>query len=292
MTIGSQYGLGRHIASLDSESIVQALKWNAISSSLLVWAFSLPKFAIMALLRRLVNHGRMTTILFWGLALSSQACVLANSLWWFIHCTPIEHGWNLSVAGICAPIEILTYLGYFTSAYSAFLDIFFALYPIPLVLRLDMPLRSRIAVSISLSLSSLACIVSIYKLVIFGQVFKVLAEDPTYPVPYFNIFGIAEGSILIICASLPPLGPLFRRARGRLTSRDWTKSGDWNKSGDWSKSGNWNRSIPLQSGEKIDDKSDSTGDCAWVNKLEDPEHGPMGVGSTMAESPIIPNFKL
>ncbi|RDW59172.1 hypothetical protein BP5796_12096 [Coleophoma crateriformis] len=201
----------------------------------------------MAFLQRLLNHGRMTTILFWGLALSSQACVLATSLWWFVH---------------------------------SFLDIFFALYPIPLVLRLNMPLRSRIAVSISLSLSSLACIVSVYKLVIFEEIFNVLAEDPTYPVPYFNIFGIAEGCILIICGSLPSLGPLFRRARGRLTSRDWSKSGDWG------------RSTPFQAGEKIDDNLGRTGDSAWVIKLEDPERGSTGVRSPVDESPITPNFKL
>jgi hypothetical protein len=70
-------------------------------------------------------------------------------------------------------------LGYFTSAYSAFLDLFFGLYPIPLIMRLNMPFKSRIAVSIALGLSGLACIVSVYKLAIFGQVFEILEQDPT-----------------------------------------------------------------------------------------------------------------
>jgi len=91
----------------------------------------------------------------------------------------VEYGWNRSIDGTCAPISVLADLGYFTSAYSAFLDIFFALYPIPLIMRLNMPLKSRIAVSIALGLSALACIVSIYKLAIFGQVFEILAVDPT-----------------------------------------------------------------------------------------------------------------
>lgn len=46
-------------------------------------------------------------------------------------------------------------------------------------MRLNMPLKSRIAVSVALGLSVLACIVSIYKLAIFGSVFEILAEDPT-----------------------------------------------------------------------------------------------------------------
>lgn len=44
---------------------------------------------------------------------------------------------------------------------------------------------------------------------------RVLVPDP---VPYLDILGIAEGTILIICASLPALGPLFRIAHGKITS--------------------------------------------------------------------------
>jgi hypothetical protein len=37
-------------------------------------------------------------------------------------------------------------------------------------------------------------------------------------VPYLDILGIAEGCILMVCASLPTLGPLYRVARGKLTT--------------------------------------------------------------------------
>lgn len=75
-------------------------------------------------------------------------------------------------------------LGYFTSAYSALLDLFFALYPIPFVMRLNMALKPRIAVCTALGLSSLACVVSLYKLAIFNSVFKVLATDLTCRRPF------------------------------------------------------------------------------------------------------------
>ncbi|KAL2022627.1 hypothetical protein VTK56DRAFT_4971 [Thermocarpiscus australiensis] len=85
-------------------------------------------------------------------------------------------------------------------------------------MRLNMPLKTRIWVATAMGLSALACVVSIYKLAIFGQIFEILAVDPTYPVPYLDILGIAEGCILMVCASLPTLGPLFRTAAGKLTS--------------------------------------------------------------------------
>jgi hypothetical protein len=69
ITIGTQYGLGRGMKAIDSQFIPRALKWNVIISSVLIWTFLLPKFAIIAILKRILNYGLKTTILFWGLAL-------------------------------------------------------------------------------------------------------------------------------------------------------------------------------------------------------------------------------
>lgn len=179
ITIGSHYGLGRHMGTLPPENIIPALKYNVIVSAVLIWSFSLPKFAIISTLQRILEPGTKTTIMFWGLALSSQACILATSVWWFKQCDPIERGWDQSVPGTCASVSVLANLGYFTSAYSALLDIFFAAYPVPFIMRLQMPLKTRIAVATALGLSALACVVSIYKLAIFGQVFVIMAVDPT-----------------------------------------------------------------------------------------------------------------
>ncbi|KFY18804.1 hypothetical protein V493_08334 [Pseudogymnoascus sp. VKM F-4281 (FW-2241)] len=277
VTIGSHHGLGRHMSSLDPPEIVQALKWNAIISSILIWSFSLPKFAIIAILKRILDYGLKTTILFWALALSSQACILATSVWWFKQCTPVEYGWDRSIDGYCAPVKVMADLGYFTSAYSAFLDIFFALYPIPLIMRLNMPFKSRIAVSIALGLSGLACIVSIYKLAIFGQVFEILEYDPTYPVPYLDILGVAEGSILLICASIPTLGPLFHLARGTLTSRGGS------------------RSMPDQSGDNSQGRSGRIRNGSWGKvqgeNLDYAERGSNGMTSSVDDIPLVSSSK-
>jgi hypothetical protein len=180
VTIGSHYGLGRHFETLPPEHIVPALKYNVVVSAVLIWTFSLPKFAMISILQRILSPGIKTTVAFWALGLSSQACILATSIWWFKQCDPVEYGWDRNIpGGSCAPVSIMANLGYFTSAYSAFLDVFFALYPIPFIMRLNMPLKTRLAVATAMGLSVLACVVSIYKLAIFGQVFEILAVDPT-----------------------------------------------------------------------------------------------------------------
>ncbi|OTB14555.1 hypothetical protein K445DRAFT_318968 [Daldinia sp. EC12] len=220
VTIATDFGLGKHAADLNDQEKADALKFNAIINAVLIWQFSLPKFAIIAILKRILNYGTKTAILFWGLGITSQACVLAVSVWWFKQCDPVEFGWDKSInGGTCADVKVMSNLAYFTSAYSAFLDIFFAFYPIPFIMRLNMPLRARIAVASALSLSSLAFVVSVIKLSALGQAFAMQETDPTYPMPYLDILGMSEGYILIICSSLPTLGPLFRVVKGKITSR-------------------------------------------------------------------------
>ncbi|OTB05751.1 hypothetical protein M426DRAFT_319430 [Hypoxylon sp. CI-4A] len=217
-TIGISYGLGKHYATLDPADAVQALRWSIIASTVNVWVFSLPKFAIVAILKRILDFQTKTAILFWGLCLTSQACILATSVWWVHQCSPVEYGWDRSIPGTCYPVSVLQNLGYATTAYSAFLDIFFALYPVPFIMRLNMPLRSRIAISVAMSLSVSACAISIYKLAIFKTIFDVLAEDPTYPTPYFFMLGFAEGFVLITGASFPAMGPLFHAIKRKVTT--------------------------------------------------------------------------
>lgn len=241
VTIASGYGLGKHAYLLDDYQKEQALKYNAIINAVQIWQFSLPKFAIIAILKRILNYGTRTSILFWGLGITSQACILAVSIWWFKQCSPIEFVWDKTIeGGTCADVSVMSNLAYFTSSYSAFLDIFFAFYPIPFIMRLNMPLRSRLAVAGALSLSSLAFVVSVIKLTALGEAFAISETDPTCklppyvvachnenayeicldPVPYLDILGMSEGYILMICSSLPTLGPLFRAAKGKLTSRE------------------------------------------------------------------------
>lgn len=135
-------------------------------------------------------------------------------------------------------MSVLVNLGYFTSAYAAFLDIFFALYPVPIIMRLQMPLKTRVAVAIALGLSALACIVSVYKLAMFGALFDLVAADPTYPGPYLDMLGLAEGFVLMVCASVPALGPLVAVARGTVSDAYGSMRGTRKQVGDGSKRSN------------------------------------------------------
>ncbi|KFZ07658.1 hypothetical protein V501_06250 [Pseudogymnoascus sp. VKM F-4519 (FW-2642)] len=101
--------------------------------------------------------------------------------------------------------------------------------------------------------------------------------NPTDPVPYLDILGVAEGSILLICASIPTLGPLFHFARGTLTS------------------GGGSRSMPNQSGDNSQGRSGGISNGSWGkvkgDNLEYAERGSIGMTSSVDDIPLVPSSK-
>ncbi|KAF7520624.1 hypothetical protein G7054_g12708 [Neopestalotiopsis clavispora] len=223
--IAAGYGNGRHYDDLSRYDQVEAMKWNTLIDAVIIWAFSLPKLAIVALLRRILNFGLHTSVLLWGLAFVGQALIFSMSVFLFIQCSPTEKNWDKTVDGICLPEGTMIGIEYFVSSYSAFLDLFLAVFPAPFIMRLNMPLRTRLAVSGALGLGVFASIIQGYKLSIMGASFEYTDKDPTYPLPFLNTFGILEACLLLIAGSLPALGPLIRRAKDHVERI--TSSGGW-----------------------------------------------------------------
>lgn len=56
--IAAGYGNGQHYDTLSRYDQVEAMRWNTMIDAVIIWAFSLPKLAIVALLRRILNYGQ------------------------------------------------------------------------------------------------------------------------------------------------------------------------------------------------------------------------------------------
>ncbi|KAF3014705.1 hypothetical protein E8E14_006414 [Neopestalotiopsis sp. 37M] len=219
-SLSVNYGLGRRYAEVSTSDAEQALYWFVMLSAVSIWTFSLPKLAIVALIQRLLNIRTLswTGGLMWTLAALGQAFIFVVSVLWYKQCQPVAYQWDRSLEGSCPRHAALENWGYVSSAYSAFLDVLFALYPIPSIMRLNMSLRRRLSISVALGLSSIGCAVSIVKIVQLIKVLPVLATDPLYPMPYLFVLLFAETMVLITCASIPTLGPIFYRLKGKVSS--------------------------------------------------------------------------
>lgn len=180
LTLALPSGVGRHYNTLSSAQKVDSVRWNAILSAVTPWLCTLPKFAIIMTLRRILYDCSTRTIaMFWGLALASQATAIALVLVGLFQCAPVSYQWTRSGEGTCWDPSIYTNLAYFVYAFSTALDVFYAVYPVPFVMRLKMPLKTRLGVACSLSVGLVGFIISIYKFSMFPILGPLIGTDPS-----------------------------------------------------------------------------------------------------------------
>ncbi|KAK3303748.1 uncharacterized protein B0T15DRAFT_577025 [Chaetomium strumarium] len=121
-------------------------------------------------------------------------------------CRPIEHFWNPNVDGTCFNLRSLILAD---AAISVVSDIAILLIPFLMTGFLQLPLKRRLRVGAILGAGGIACICSVIRLadiVKNGQ-----SHDITYVFAKINLWGLAEVTIGVICASLPVLPALLRR---------------------------------------------------------------------------------
>lgn len=170
-------GLGKHLKLIDPNKMEMVLLLNNLSFLFGILAFTIPKLAIAALLNRILNRNKFHRIMLWfltGLA-GAVSCICIVVL--FTMCDPPEAMWKprLQAQGApCRDQRILVDYAIFTGgmswlvmnsclascaecakAISAFVDLFLAIYPSTVLMKLNMSLRKKLALCGALGLGSL-----------------------------------------------------------------------------------------------------------------------------------------
>ncbi|KAL4908510.1 hypothetical protein BDW74DRAFT_175194 [Aspergillus multicolor] len=231
---GAQYGIGKHVWAAATEDYVRI---NQIGfSHLLVYFFTLLliKLSILLFYRRLFA--------FW-IPLTLQLCILltlaqytACTITFLCGCQPPAYYWRKITApqsGSCNFDTDLFQL--LSSSLNVFADLLILAVPVPLVWRLQTrPLQKGLVVGVFL-LGSFACIASAIRiryLVLFMQ-----DSDWTWVLGDVFVWTTVEPCVGIVCACLPTLNPLARRALQRIglvssgSSRTPTRSLRGNRDG-------------------------------------------------------------
>ena len=171
-TVDVALGYGQHsIVITDRLDLVLLI--NYINFALGIISFALPKLAVAALVNRLLNPTPTQRAILWGLtgfvALVSSICIIVL----FTMCNPPRALWDtslLSRGANCRNSWILVDYAIFTGgrynyypiarqtqtslAVSAFTDLYLAIYPTVILLKLHMSLRKRLALCGALGLSA------------------------------------------------------------------------------------------------------------------------------------------
>ncbi|OQE25982.1 hypothetical protein PENFLA_c007G07809 [Penicillium flavigenum] len=210
-TVSVTYGYGQHMSNLDPKTVEPALMWNMISFIFGIISFAIPKLAVAALLHRILNPSLIQRITVWGLVILVAIIALVNILIYVTMCNPPQALWKPSMIlkgeATCRDVWILINYATFNGAFSAFVDLFLAIYPGVVLFKLQMSLRKKIALTAALGLGSIAAATAMVKC---AQI-KGLADqkDPTFSTVPLVVWTNVEANVVVIAACIPTLQPML-----------------------------------------------------------------------------------
>lgn len=192
--------LNVYLKNLIATIVLWASALAAVKLSLLllyVRVFSTRKF-------RLAAYGVMPLVLGWWLSVFLEELLL---------CRPLAYNWNKSINGSCGNLPA-AYLA--AGILNLLSDVSVLVLPIPIVLNLHLPLRSRIALMATFCVGLLVCIISIIRI---HAVRIYNLDDPTYSMWTIAVWSQLEPTLGIMCACVPFLRPILDLWTGRHHSR-------------------------------------------------------------------------
>ncbi|ESZ95205.1 hypothetical protein SBOR_4404 [Sclerotinia borealis F-4128] len=218
ITVQYHYGWGRHYVYLDPFDRIDAMKYNAIGQSFGVMGSTLGRMSFIILMLQLFGTSKLKRkglwTLFWVQCIPN--CIVVITL--YIRCQGIRALWDTSIISSCWPEEYHTYIGYAHTSWNGLTDLFLTCLPATMLWSLQMNRRIKFGLMFLLSLSLLAFVGVIMKIIYL----RVLANrgDYTYNTVPFFLWVQVESNLVVIASSVPLLRQLFVRLKsGNFNTR-------------------------------------------------------------------------
>ncbi|KAL0943430.1 uncharacterized protein CTRU02_201316 [Colletotrichum truncatum] len=205
-TIAVSYGNGKHMTLLSVEQQQGAILWTTAAFCPGIMSFGLPKLAVVSLLTRLMNPGKYHKWFLWWMAIWCQLTLFVTAGLLLGRCMPARSLWDFSIEGTCFDVSILVAYCIYAGAFSAFVDVYLAVYPAIVLFRLQMATKKKVALSCALGIGSISGIVAIYKTT---RIPSLGSKDFSYDTSDLVIWTVVEGSTIIIASSIPVMQPLL-----------------------------------------------------------------------------------
>ncbi|KAH8840550.1 hypothetical protein MCOR27_001043 [Pyricularia oryzae] len=217
--VAVRHGLGRHMWDLTREQRRGAQLWSILGSVTGVFGLGLPKIAMAAMLNRVLLAGYWSSMASWFLSIMSMVnFTVANMLILFQCATPQKAVWARDPDNECYSIRLVIGICMYSSVFSAFGDLYFAVWPALVVSKLYISRPKALGLSCALGLGIIACGVAGYKTTLLP-----LLADPD--ILSLITWKVAESAALLTCSSIPFLAPICR-VFARWFSRSKARAGD------------------------------------------------------------------
>ncbi|KXH44964.1 integral membrane protein [Colletotrichum salicis] len=230
-TLAVYSGIGKHLELLTLKQQEDGMLWTTAAQCPGIMSFGLPKLAVVSLLTRLMNPDVYHKWFLWWMAIWCQLTLFVTVGLLIGRCTPASSLWDFSIEGTCFSPDILINFSIYAGTFSAFVDVYLAVYPAIVLFRLQMAFKKKVALSCALGIGAISGAVAIYKTT---RLPLLASEDYSYETPDLVVWTVIEGSTIIIASSIPVLHPLLELILKRnpfsssRASRPTAKSSDNN----------------------------------------------------------------
>lgn len=157
ISYGTTIGVGQHMDNVGASGPLgpgpdmnglQLVVIIATVFSVVGCAWSKTSFAI-TLLR--LTDGTMYYVI-WFVIVSMNAVLIFNAILQFLWCQPASVAWHSGAGGTCWSKGVIIYYSIAAASYSATMDIFLALVPWTIIMKLQMETKEKIGVAVCMSL--------------------------------------------------------------------------------------------------------------------------------------------
>ncbi|KAI1085931.1 hypothetical protein F5B19DRAFT_481006 [Rostrohypoxylon terebratum] len=210
------YGIGKHSNSLGEEDRAKAIYMIWLNVPFAPGSTSFGKISIALFLMNLIHHQRLQKSFLWVLIIFLVATWAMIVVITFAQCTPTSFLWEHVMAGThgtCWPETVFLYSAYFQAGFSAWSDLILALYPIGLIWNMHLSKATKFGIVCLMSLGIIAAGAGGVKTV---ELKHLASSDLTWDVVPLIYWIAAEAWIIIICACVPTIKPLFNNGEWRL----------------------------------------------------------------------------
>ncbi|KAH9999723.1 hypothetical protein F4779DRAFT_605284 [Xylariaceae sp. FL0662B] len=211
------HGVGRHALYIEEDQRVNAIYMIWLSVPFSPGSAAFGKISIALFLMRLMNRNRPQQAFLWVLIFLLVVVNLVLVIVTFAQCTPVTFLWERvrTVShGTCWAPTVQQYYGYFQGSFSALSDLVLALFPTLIIWNLQIPLRVKFGIGLLMSLGVITAVAAAVKT---AELRNLATPDFTWDAVPLVYWFLAENWIIIICACVPTIKPLFVTGEWRLT---------------------------------------------------------------------------
>ncbi|MCJ1481776.1 hypothetical protein MMC06_001935 [Schaereria dolodes] len=200
-------GIGRHAICVGEAAVYDTIKWSTIAQIIETVALMLVKLSVCLLLLRVIEKTsrRMTQFLY-VLMVFIVALHIVPFFLYVLQCRPLRAVWDPLVQGKCYSLHLVYRAAYVAIGLDAFTDLVCSAIPIFVIYKLQMDIRTKIAICILMGLGVFTAACAIVKATTLNGVFSV---DYTWAIYTPSIWSVVETQLSMNIASISTLRPLF-----------------------------------------------------------------------------------